>query len=534
MFEYATDGDDQVTSGLARHFSHPQPEFAGAADLRANFMDSRIPDRPASLDSYIRYLLEDVVPHSVRTHDSRFVGHMTSPLPNFVHAVGRIMTALNQNVVKLETSNALTFQERQALGILHRLVYGCDQDFYDLHIQRAESTLGMVASGGTLANITAMWCARNARLGPRDGFPGVFQAGLSEALRACGYRRAVIVGSSLMHYSLEKAVDLLGIGRQSLIRVPAREDGSIDPGQLECTLRRCAAEGDLVLSLVGIAGTTETGAVDPLSAMADLAADYDCHFHVDAAWGGPVLFSEKYRNRLRGIERADSVAIDGHKQLCLPMGIGTVLFRDPSIARSVETAANYIIRTGSFDLGRRTIEGSRPAMAMYLHAALHVIGHNGYRALVEDGIEKAADFACEIDARAEFELLAEPHLNIVVYRFVPQALRQALRAGRIDGAANAAIDSLNRTLQDIQRDRGSSFVSRTILTNTKYGPASPVVSLRAVLANPLTTRTDLTEILDEQVSLGEQLSAALDRDVRRADSPNEALVEAGVQARITR
>ena len=163
--------------------------------------------------------------------------------------------------------------------------------------------------------------------------------------------------------------------------------------------------------------------------MAELAAAYDCHFHVDAAWGGPVLFSEKYRDRLSGIDRADSVVIDGHKQLCLPMGIGTVLFRNPSMPRSIETAANYIIRTGSFDLGRRTLEGSRPAMAMYLHAALHVIGRSGYRSLIEDGIEKAGYLALEIEARSEFELLAQPQLNIVVYRFIPPVLRDAVRSG---------------------------------------------------------------------------------------------------------
>ena len=201
--------------------------------------------------------------------------------------------------------------------------------------------------------------------------------------------------------------------------------------------------------------------------MADLAAAYRCHFHVDAAWGGPALFSEKYRHRLDGIARADSVAINGHKQLYLPMGIGTVLFRDPASAGSIETAANYIIRSGSPDLGRRTIEGSRPAMAMYLHGALHVIGQTGYRSLVEDGIEKAAFLARSIEARPGFELLAEPHLNIVVYRFVPPVLRGAVRSGRVDAATNATIDELNRRLQEVQRDRGTGFVSRTTLRNTK-------------------------------------------------------------------
>ncbi len=125
------------------------------------------------------------------------------------------MSALNQNVVKLETSDAFVYQERQAIGMLHRLVFGREQSFYDTHVQLAESTLGTIASGGTLANVSALWCARNRRLGPKPGFAGIHQAGMSDALRAYGFRRAVVIGP-LMHYSFGKAVDLLGIGRLGL------------------------------------------------------------------------------------------------------------------------------------------------------------------------------------------------------------------------------------------------------------------------------------------------------------------------------
>src|SRR5205085_1885057 len=113
-------------------------------------------------------------------HDPRFIGHMTSALPAFVGPLGRLITALNQNVVKLETSDALAFQERHAIAILHRLVYGREQAFYDAHVQNAESTLGTIVSGGTLGNISAIWCARNRRLGPREGFAGIHQTGMSE------------------------------------------------------------------------------------------------------------------------------------------------------------------------------------------------------------------------------------------------------------------------------------------------------------------------------------------------------------------
>ncbi|MFN7934611.1 MAG: aminotransferase class V-fold PLP-dependent enzyme [Bryobacteraceae bacterium] len=498
--------DACVSAGLDRHFTSTSCPRVRPAQREQRFLQSHVPEDGMPAQAYIQQLFEEVVPHSVRTHDPRFIGHMTSALPAFTGPLGRLITALNQNVVKMETADALVYQERQAIAILHRLVYAFEQSFYDTHIQNPGSTLGTMVSGGTLGNISALWCARNRSLGPKGHFLGVSQEGLSEALRAHGYRRAVIIGSSLMHYSLEKAADLLGIGRKSLLRIQATESGRVDLARLEQAVRRSVAEGDLILALVGIAGTTETGSVDPLGSMADLAASYGCHFHVDAAWGGPVLFSRRFRHLLDGIERADSVTIDGHKQLYVPMGAGLTLFRDPALAQSIETAANYIIRADSADPGRRTIEGSRPAMAAYLHGALHILGRSGYQELMDAGIEKAAYLAHSIQTRPAFELLSEPQLNIVVYRYIPPPLREAVQTRRLSTGQNQMIDDCNRRLQELQWNRGNSFVSRTTLTNTRYGADSPLVTLRAVLANPLTTRRDLTAILDEQTEIGDTIS----------------------------
>ena len=489
------DGLDAFLSSETGAATHPDT-------MAGWFEESTLPERGRSADDYVRWLFEHVVPHSVRTHSPRFIGHMTSSLPSFVEPLGRIMTALNQNVVKLETSNAFTFYERQAIAMLHRQVFGLAPSFYAQHVQRRESTLGTLASGGTLANVAALWCARNKALGAKPGFDGVEQEGLSAALTAYGHRRAVVIGSSLMHYSFEKAVDLLGLGRRALLRVPANTDGTIRVDLAEKLLAQCRAEGDLVVALVGVAGTTETGAVDPLDALADLSAEHRTHLHVDAAWGGPVLFSRRHRDKLSGVARADSVTIDGHKQLYLPMGLGMALFRDPDLARSIETQARYIIRSGSPDLGRRTLEGSRPAMAIYLHGALHIIGRGGYEQLIDDGIDKCTYLAEAIERRPELELLASPTLNILVYRYIPAHLRgKALNA-----ADNLEINRANERLQDAQREAGGSFISRTTLTNTRHGGDPPIVALRAVLANPLTTRADIDGVLDEQLRLG----AALD------------------------
>lgn len=505
LFAEGSDAEEVLTRGLSDFMdAHEVSSFVRDEELARRFHDTVIPAEGQSTSDYLEFLFDKVVPHAIRTHRPKFVGHITSALPSFVDPLGRVMTALNQNVVKLETSKAFTYYERQALAMIHRIVFGMDDAYYEANTQSSEATLGMLVSGGTLANIAALWVARNIALGPTGSFAGVERDGMSAALEAHGYKKAIVLGSSLMHYSLQKAADLLGLGVNGLERLPAQSDGRISIARLRERLEQARRDKECVISIVAIAGTTETGAVDPLDEMADLAAAYGVRLHVDAAWGGPVLFSRQHTGLLRGIERADSVTIDGHKQLYTPMGIGLLILRDPHCARAIEKTANYIVRTGSPDLGRRALEGSRPAMAIFLHGGLHVIGKNGYERLIEDGIAKCRFFAEAIASRPEFELLSDPQLNILVYRYLPAAFREGAREGRLGPRENLAINEVNARLQFEQLLSGSSFISRTTLTHTRWGE-EPIVSLRAVLANPLTTHDDLHDVLDEQAKLGASL-----------------------------
>jgi putative pyridoxal-dependent aspartate 1-decarboxylase len=480
----------------------------GLEGLADGFGDTRMPQLPRDAGEYLEYLQEHVVPHTMRVASPRFIGHMTSALPFFVRPLTRLMTAMNQNVVKTETSRVLTFYERQALARLHRLIYGLPEGFYARHAQDAASTLSIVTSGGTLANVTALACARNRRLGPDGDFRGVEQAGTAAALAHYGYRGAAVIGSAQMHYSFEKALGLLGMGTDQLLRVPTENDGSVDPAAMRQAVEHCRRENLLVLALVGVAGSTDSGSVDDLNAVADIAAEAGAHFHVDAAWGGPTVFSNENRSLLRGIERADTVTFDGHKQLYLPMGIGMVFLRDPDLARGIEKHAQYTARAGSADLGQRSLEGSRSAMSLLLHAAMELIGEAGYGFLIDEGIRKARYLASAVRARDDFELLSEPHLNIVLYRYVPEEWRAEVRAGLLSPAGHRAIDAFNQTLQRVQAERGRTFISRTTSGATVYGADTPVVALRAVLANPLTTVEDIDHVLDDQAAMAAELAAS--------------------------
>jgi putative pyridoxal-dependent aspartate 1-decarboxylase len=480
----------------------------GLEGLADGFGDTRMPQLPRDADDYLDYLGEHVVPHTMRVASPRFIGHMTSALPFFVRPLTRLMTAMNQNVVKTETSRVLTFYERQVLARLHRLIYGFSDAFYDRHAQDAGATLGIVTSGGTLANVTALACARNRALGPDGDFRGVERAGTAAALAHYGWRGAAVIGSAQMHYSFEKGMGLLGLGTDSLFRIPTENGGSVDLRAMREAVEHCRRENLLVLALVGVAGSTDAGSVDDLQAIAGLAAEAGAHFHVDAAWGGPTLFSDAHRPILAGIERADTVTFDGHKQLYLPMGIGMVFLRDPDLARGIEKHAQYTARAGSADLGQRSLEGSRSALSLLLHASLELLGHAGYGFLMDEGIRKARYLASAVRARDDFELLSEPHLNIVLYRYLPEEWRAEVQAGLLDAAGHRAIDAFNQTLQRVQSERGRTFISRTTSGATLYGADLPVVALRAVLANPLTTTDDIDAVLDDQAALAAELAAS--------------------------
>jgi len=470
-------------------------------EIEAHFASAAIPEEPTYVSEYTEFVKTHLVAQSVHTAAPGFIGHMTSALPYFMLPLARLMTALNQNLVKVETSKAFTPMERQVLAMLHHLIYRCDDSFYPSWIHNSRHALGAFCSGGTIANITALWVARNRLFAPDGEFGGIAQEGLGRSLRHRGVDGVAVLVSMRGHYSLGKAADILGLGRDNLVRVPTDAHNRIDMKVLRAECRSLKDRNILPLALVGIAGTTETGNVDPLDEMADFARELGCHFHVDAAWGGPTLFSDRYRSLLKGIERADSVTIDAHKQLYVPMGAGMVIFKDPTALSSIEHHANYILRHGSKDLGSHTLEGSRPGMAMLVHAGLSIIGRKGYELLIDMGIERARTFSAMIERHPDFELTSDPELNILTYRYCPAAVQQALVTATAEqrSRVNELLDQACLLVQKHQREAGKTFVSRTRLRVDRYD--QEVTVLRVVLANPLTTDQILAEVLAEECEL---------------------------------
>ncbi|WAJ70585.1 pyridoxal-dependent aspartate 1-decarboxylase PanP [Catenovulum adriaticum] len=480
------------------------------ADIERDFSCSGMPEKPTFVSEHTQFLLDKLVANSVHTAAPSFIGHMTSALPYFMLPLSKIMIALNQNLVKIETSKAFTPLERQVLGMMHNLVFEQNDDFYQTYMHSESDSLGAFCSGGTLANITALWVARNNLLKADDQFKGVNRAGLFPALTHYGYNGLAVLVSERGHYSLAKAADVLGIGRDNLIAIHVNGEHKVLVDEMRQAANELEKQNIKVMAIVGIAGTTETGNVDPLNELADLAQSLNCHFHVDAAWGGATLFSKKHKALLKGIERADSVTIDAHKQMYVPMGSGLVLFKRPELASEIEQHAEYVLRKGSKDLGSHTLEGSRPGMAMLVYSALKVLGRQGYELLINRSLKQAQYFADLINQQSDFELVSKPELCILTYRYVPKAIQTLLASAdeTLQAVINEKLDDLTRFIQKCQREAGKSFVSRTRLSSQVYSNQTITV-FRVVLANPLTTEKILQDVLAEQAKLAQLSQFAL-------------------------
>ena len=510
---YETDADreklfcymQQILFGL-QEFLNEHVGVTEVIDLKKlarSYTDSKISNTPRKkLTQVISEIIDEIAPHAVNVSSPYFVGHMTAAIPSFMVLLKALVAALNQNVVKLETSKVVSVIERQLIAKVHRLIFDFDDDFYSRNVQSVHTTLGCFTEGGTAANMTALWVARNTALGPIGDFPGVESEGLADAYHAHNVDRSVILVSQRGHYSLSKAGGVLGIGNRNIVRVPSDCDGTILIDELRGKIDDLKKDGKTrILAVVGVAGTTETGHVDPLVEMAEICRENNLHFHVDAAWGGPTITSEKYAHLLKGLELADSVSIDGHKQFYMPMTCGMVFFKNPEHMDAIAYYSNYIIRKGSVDLGIKSLSGSKEANSLILHGAFELLGKEGYGMLIDHGIDLAVKFSEEIRKRENFQLVTSPKLNILTYRYCPTRIKQGLlsKTDREKEEIQNKLNEINITIQRIQREQGKSFVSRTALKRKE--DSKEIVVLRAVLMNPLTSIDILREVLDEQESI---------------------------------
>jgi glutamate/tyrosine decarboxylase-like PLP-dependent enzyme len=297
---------------------------------------------------------------------------------------------------------------------------------------------GNIASGGSIANLTAIATARDAH-----------------GLQGADYAHAVVYLTTQAHHSIDKALRIAGMGEVQMRQIAMDERFRMRSGALAAAVARDRADGLTPWLIIAAAGTTDTGAVDPLDEIADIAARERCWFHVDAAYGGFFLLTDHGRAMMRGIERSDSVVLDPHKGMFLPYGSGIVIVRDAeALARTHRYAGAYMqdaLREPS-EVSPADVspELTRHFRGLRMWLPLVVLGTRPFRAALDEKLLLARYFREEIE-RHGFAVGPEPDLSVVTYRWAPEGM---------------GLDEANRRNQEIidgvRRD-GRVFLSSTML-----------------------------------------------------------------------
>ena len=378
---------ERVVRQLSRAAERP-PLPAGRAPRIA-----ALPAEPLA-DAALLDELEGLLQASMNPANPGWIGHM-DPLPATASLVGALgAAAANNNLLSLEMSPALSHLEQDLMAAFAR------------RFGLPAGSGGVMASGGSLANLLALTVARNR------AFPVA-----EEGLAGLG-RRPVILASEAAHTSLQKAAMILGLGSAAVIPVATDADGRMAPAALSAALAEAKAGGAAPFAVVATAGTTVTGSLDPLTEIGAIARAEGLWFHVDAAYGGALILSARAKARLAGIEQADSIVFNPQKWLYVAKTCACCLFRDRGLLeRHFRVAAPYMAEAGGFtNLGELGPQGSRPAEVLKLWLTLRHLGTRRLAALIDDSLALCSRLHAELAGRPGLELAAQPDSNILCFR----------------------------------------------------------------------------------------------------------------------
>ena len=419
-------------AGLATRRVTPE---ASPADLEKLF-DEPLPETGTSLEELLTRFRTDIAPNAMGVPSPRYFGQFNpTPLPIGVWA-DALTSMLNQNAGAWRNGPTSAMIEARVIRWL------CDLLDY------GPKSFGTLASGGSEANLIALKCARDS---------------VASGIKDRGVRIAsgdlVIYASEQCHYSIDKSADILGLGREALRKIPTDDRFHILLDSLREAIARDREAGRVPCCVVGVAGTTSTGVVDPLESLAAIARENNCWYHVDAAYGGTLAFSPQHRDKLHGIELADSITFDPHKWMFVPFSCGATLVRDGGrvLRDAFDMTPEYLSedRGGAdveFDFFRYGQMGTRRFNSLKLWMAMKFMGREGYAKTVERQINLTKYLASRIDELEGFERMGEVETAVCCFRFLPNP-----------NMSGPDADRLQQRLQQVIERSGEAWLTTTVL-----------------------------------------------------------------------
>ncbi|MFA6461016.1 MAG: aminotransferase class V-fold PLP-dependent enzyme [Candidatus Woesearchaeota archaeon] len=479
------------------------PDSLQPDDFKTKFALGSFPTQGLPLEEVILDLDKHTDP-SVR-FNQYFNGemHPHDNIPAF--AAGFVSKFLNANAIAHCVSPSLSYMETLTTRWLAELV-GYDHSASGLITEELNPEQlkklelipsGNIVCGGTVANLTALLVARNKLLRDKTGSVndiGVEEKGLLEYGLGNDIPGVVMFCSENAHYSIQKLAGYIGIGSQNVILIGVDEQGRMRPELLQAEIEKAKANKKKVLAVVATAGTTGNGAIDPLEKIADITEREQIYLHVDAAHGGGFLTSEKMKPKFKGIERADSVTIDGHKMLYTNYPCGGIVFKnklDP--VESLKQSAKYILDRASehYNLGKSTVEGSRSTDGtLQLYASIRALGKEGYELIVDHTVAMTRYLYEAVQQSPVLEAFHEPEMNVLCLRYIPQGWDRKTKVEEIN--------ELNvRLNENIYRD-GEFYLGETEMK--KEGQNCKVQ--RAIIMHPYVETYDLDRLVRKVEEIG--------------------------------
>jgi L-2,4-diaminobutyrate decarboxylase len=416
-----------------------------------------------SLNAFIKRIID----YSIHIHHPHYIGHqVTSPLP-LTTLVQFCTTLLNNGAAIYEMGPVNMAMEKNVIKKFGSMI-GFRNGFD-----------GIFTHGGTAGNLTSMLAARQAK-----SDYNIWDDGIKEKERP-GY-----MISEQAHYSVGRNVKIMGLGEESIVKVPVDSNFRLRTDLLEEIKNNAEKNGIKIISVVASSCSTATGSYDDLSAVADFCEKHDLWMHVDGAHGMGVLFSDKYRDKIKGVERADSIVIDFHKMLLVPALNTLVMFKNGE--RSFETfaqKASYLFQKSKTNLwynsATRTIECTKSALGIVAYSALKYYGGSYYREYIDSRYDLAQTFSEMIRSDKSLSIAVEPESNIVCFRFSPE------------DSSGLDLNAINSEIRSGIIKEGSFYIVQVELEGKIW--------LRVTIINPVTSTNDLKMLINRIKEIGTRL-----------------------------
>ena len=395
---------------------------------------------------------KELISNSIRIQHPRYIGHqVSSPAP---------MAALAGFEGLMLNSGGAIYEMSAASSTLEKLVIDIFKGYFGF-----DKGDGIITSGGTLANLTALICARNVKAKGE-----VWTEGQNE--------KYAFMVSEEAHYCIDRAVRVMGWGDNGIIKVPVDEHYKIKTEFLEPLYQKAKSEGIIVLGVVGSAPTTSTGIYDDLTAIGHFCQKHDLWYHIDAAHGGPAVLSAKYKHLMQGCDLADSITVDAHKMMMTPSLTTMLFFRKPEDSyKTFAQKAQYLWSDSTeewYNYGKRTMECTKIMLSSRVYALIANYGLEVFGEYLDKCYDLAQIFAELISKTDNMEIAVYPESNIVCFCLTSSDPDQD--------------NEINKRIRQALLEDGSYYIVQTMLNNKVY--------LRVSIMNPFTTKQDLQGLLD--------------------------------------